>query len=231
MTKLAVAIDTEKRDEVFAWAEKLKNLPVVLKLGLRNLPLLSAADLNQLKSEGFELFIDMKLHDIPSTVKSAVTTWAGLGADYLTLHLSGGPQMLSEASLVKGPRLLGVSVLTSLSKEDLIFTGVNSTVYHQVQNLVGLGLHSGIDSFVCSLDEVLLLRKMIEEKSLRPGFFVCPGLVMAGENPHSDQKRTATVEEAISVGVNMMVIGRSIINDPNPRVKTEKILKLIEQSK
>ena len=96
--RLAVAFDFESRDKVFEFAKILAGLPVVVKLGLGVLPYLTQADLKELKNADFDLFIDVKLHDIPSQVARAVKTWSSFGARYLTIHCSGASQMMSEAA-------------------------------------------------------------------------------------------------------------------------------------
>ena len=229
--KLVVALDLLSRDEIFSWSEKLSGLPVVLKIGLRNLPQLERGDVSRLKDQGFGVFIDTKLHDIPTQVAASVTTWAGLGADYLTLHLSGGRRMLEaavEAQRKSGTsiELFGVSVLTSMSTVDINEIGVTSESAAQVERLIALGLDSGMRSFVCSALEVEALRKLAASKS-KPIHFVCPGLIMKGESAPADQKRVATIEDAARLNIDWPVVGRSILKDPNPRAKTEKILALM----
>jgi orotidine-5'-phosphate decarboxylase len=228
--KLVIALDLESREEIFSWAEKFQGLAVVLKIGLRNLPQLGHGDLAKLKAQGFQIFIDAKLHDIPTQVAASVKTWADLGADYLTLHLSGGRPMLEAAVAAKNQakhsvELFGVSVLTSMSTDDLRGIGVDRAADGQVEKLVRLGLHAGLRSFVCSAQEVARLRKAASEES-KSIQFVCPGLALQGEEAASDQKRTATIEDAIKDHVDFLVVGRSILKDPNPRAKAEKILGL-----
>lgn len=229
--KLVVALDLLSREEIFAWSDKLAALPVILKIGLRNLPQLEKGDLARLKDKGFQIFIDTKLHDIPTQVGASVTTWADLGADYLTLHLSGGRRMLEaavDAQQKSGTKLelFGVSVLTSMSTQDIAELGISVEPAEQVRRLVSLGLDSGMRSFVCSAQEVVDLRSVAQKKS-KEIRFVCPGLVMAGEAAPSDQKRVVTIEDAAQLKVDYPVIGRSILKDPDPRAKTEKILALM----
>lgn len=229
--KLVVALDVGSRAEIFDWAQKLAGLPVILKIGLRNLPQLETGDLPKLHEQGFEVFIDTKLHDIPTQVAASVKTWAALGADYLTLHLGGGRAMLEaavQAQRESGTKieLFGVSVLTSMATADLQDLGVTADSATQVQRLVGLGLGCGMRSFVCSAQEVAALRTMAHglRRDIR---FVCPGLVYAGEAAPGDQKRVVSIQEAAQLKVNWPVVGRSILKDPEPRQKVEKILALL----
>ncbi len=227
-SQLVVALDLESRKEIFDWADKLQSLPVVLKIGLRSLPQLAPNDIEDLKKRGFKIFIDAKLHDIPSQVAASVKSWAVLGADFLTLHLGGGRAMLEAAAKARidsGAKieLFGVSVLTSLSSEEIKEVGVDTSAPEQVDRLVRLGLDSGLRSFVSSAQEVPSLKKIAAELK-KEIHFVCPGLVFEGEAAPGDQKRVATIQEALKMGVDWPVVGRSILKDVNPRAKIEKIL-------
>lgn len=224
--ELAVALDVADSQELFRWAEQLRGLPVVLKLGLRLLPELSRADFTTLRGEmGFKLFIDMKLHDIPSQVEGAVARWSSMGADYLTVHLSGGAAMLKGAVKAAGSstEILGVSVLTSLNDKDLGEIGFQSQSRDQVARLVKLGLDSGVRSFVCSALESRAVHELAQ--GVGPVRTVCPGLRMDGETAAADQSRTATLTEAIQANVRMFVMGRTVLAASNPRAKVEEIVK------
>jgi orotidine-5'-phosphate decarboxylase len=224
--KLAIAIDVEDREACLSTAYAFQGLPVVLKLGLGLLPLLEPGDIKFLRDEGFELFIDVKLHDIPSQVARAVSAWAGLGVKYLTVHASGGAKMLSEASNAAkdtGLRLLGVTVLTSLGSYDLQLLGMSSIVEDQVSRLVEIGVRSEISGFVCSVGEIAKVREIAGLES----FVVTPGLVTERTQSHPDQARVYTIEEAVERGSNMLVVGRSILKSAEPRLAAEAVLKVL----
>ncbi len=222
--KLAVALDVKTRDEVFHWAKQFEGLPLVLKLGLRVLPELSASDIAQLQKQNFQIFIDAKLHDIPTQVASSVANWAGKGVDYLTLHLGGGRKMLSESvHAAKGSKLtlLGVSVLTSLHPTDLKELGIEQSVENQVKQLVSLGLDCGMAGFVLSVNEL----QIVKELSSKLVTWCTPGLSLSGQKTSTqDQARVFTVEQAIERGSKLLVVGRAIMESEDPRKTAEMIL-------
>lgn len=225
-SQLAVALDVKSRAEVFQWAQTFAGLPLVLKIGLTSLPFLKREDFLELKRQGFSLFVDAKLHDIPSQVAGAVKSWSELGADFLTLHTSGGTQMMREAQVVAKAqgsiRLLGVSMLTSLGQSDLAELGFAAPhVPEQVEKLVGLGLHAGLDSFVCSAQEVDLLREKFPSQSL---FFCCPGISLDHQAAAADQKRVVTLSQALAKNISLLVMGRAILQSPQPAQTAREIL-------
>lgn len=229
--ELALALDVVSRDELLQWVETFRDLPLVLKVGLRLLPKLKESDFEDIKKSGFKIFVDAKLHDIPSQVSGAVKTWASLGADYLTLHLSGGPAMLREAATVAdatSTELLAVSVLTSLSASDLATLGLESDPARVVERWVRMGISSGIRSFVCSVGESSLIHALAKKDFPQLNIHtVCPGIRLPHQAAASDQSRVFTVDEALSAGVNMLVVGRAIFQDSNPRARAEEILERI----
>lgn len=195
---------------------------MIIKVGLRLLPKLSELDFVKLKDLGFQIFVDAKLHDIPTQVAEAVECWADLGADYLTVHLSGGSRMLKMAHEVakkKKITLLGVSVLTSLHTEDLKEMGLNSDLPTQVHTLIQLGTACGLNAFVCSAEEVSMLRKSFPQAT-----FVCPGIHLDDSNPSPDQRRSVSLSNALTMGIDMPVIGRAIFKSANPRELSKSIL-------
>jgi orotidine-5'-phosphate decarboxylase len=226
--EIALAVDVLSREELWMWAETFKDLPVVIKLGLRLLPLLKEGDCDRLHDQGFKIFIDAKLHDIPSQVAGAVTTWSRLGADYLTLHLSGAGAMMKEAAAAAqktGTELLGVSVLTSLNDADLASLGVNGNSSQTVDRWVRLGLQSGIRSFVCSVGESKLIHDMARKDfSALTVRTVCPGIRLPNQKGAADQSRVFTIQEGLANEVDMFVVGRAVFQDSNPRARVEEIL-------
>jgi orotidine-5'-phosphate decarboxylase len=219
---LAIAFDFTSRDELFAALAQLGTSRPVLKLGLRLLPFLSPSDIADLKSRGFRIFIDAKLHDIPTQVGSAVKTWARFGADFLTIHVCGGRAMIREAlANAKGTslRVLGVSVLTSLDADDLKDIGIAHEVSSQVRSLVKMAKSEGLDSFVCSAQEIETLKKHF------PGIYlVTPGLHIDESRRALDQKRAMHYREALSKGADMLVIGRAIWDSPSPDTCVHQVM-------
>lgn len=229
--ELALALDVMSVHELDQWVDTFIGLPVVLKLGLRLLPLLDVRDFERIQEDGFKIFVDAKLHDIPSTVCGAVETWAAWKAEYLTVHLSGGPKMLRDAVKVANGRieLLGVSVLTSLSADDLKVMGFVPDPAKQVDALVRMALQNGMRSFVCSVNEARLVKDIARELGVaEPVRTVCPGIRAENSPGQEDQSRSYTAREAVAAGVDMLVVGRAILKDSDPRARAEEILEMIK---
>lgn len=224
--RLAVGCDFTRREDFLAALDRFEGLPLIIKVGLRLLPRLHPEDFERITTS-FDLFLDAKLHDIPTQVAQAAQVWESLGARYLTVHLSGGPQMLKQASTAVRPdrlRISGVSVLTSFAPADLAAIGVSATVSDQVVRLVKLGVANGLRTFVCSVDELAALREAFQG-DVDDLEFITPGLVLAGEVAHGDQSRVATVERALEEGSDVLVMGRSILQAKDPRATAEQVLR------
>ncbi|MEO6816109.1 MAG: orotidine-5'-phosphate decarboxylase, partial [Edaphobacter sp.] len=180
-----------------------------------------------LRNRGFNVFLDLKLHDIPNTVAGAVRSATQAGASLLTLHASGGPAMMAaaaEAAAAPGsPRLLAVTVLTSMDASQLASTGVASSPAEQVLRLARLAQSSGVNGMVCSAEEVGSLRAELGDDAL----LVIPGIRPTGSDI-GDQKRIATPAAAIERGASMLVVGRPITRAANPVETAAAILKEIE---
>lgn len=219
---LALALDFESRDELLEAVGHLNNTRPVLKLGLRLIPHLSKTDILYLKTLGFKIFVDVKLHDIPSQVESAVRTWVDFGADFLTIHTSGGREMIRQAlAAAQGTsvRLLGVSVLTSLDTSDLRDIGVTRNLSDQVLQLVTMAREVGLNSFVCSAQEISLLKEKF------PDVYLCtPGLHLDEAQVASDQKRGMHYREALKRGADLLVIGRAIWQAAEPEQAVARVM-------
>ncbi len=168
------------------------------------------------------LFLDLKLHDIPNTVAGAVRAALALDPSFLTLHAAGGAAMMraaAEARASRRTKLLGVTVLTSLDDGDLAAIGQSGPVAEQVRRLALLAKASGLDGVICSPHEVALLRA-----ACGPSFLlVVPGIRPAGA-ALGDQKRSQTPREAIAAGADYLVIGRPITAAPDPAAAARAIL-------
>jgi len=182
----------------------------------------------QLRNRGFNVFLDLKLHDIPNTVASAIHSVTQVGASLLTIHAGGGAAMMSAAARAaeapSAPRLLAVTVLTSMDAEQLNGIGITVSPADQVLRLARLAEASGITGLVCSAEETSLLRRELHPDTL----LVVPGIRPAGAAAQ-DQKRIATPAQAIARGASMLVIGRPITQATNPAQATQAILDDIEQ--
>jgi len=212
--RLAFALDYPTLDEARRGAEQVCESAGVLKVGLelfvREGP--RAAQLGS--SLGCEVFLDLKLHDIPETVERAVSSAAALGVTYLTVHASGGPRMLERAARAaetSSLKLLAVTVLTSLDAADLHATGVTDQPAAQALRLAKLAVSTGIPGLVCSANEVGSLRKALGPDVL----LVTPGIRLA-QGGADDQKRTGTPSGAIRDGSSLLVVGRPIRDAADP---------------
>ncbi len=220
MTKLCIALDTDL-NKAFSILDQLKEFPVVFKVG----PVLFLEGgieiLEKIKSANKELFLDLKLYDIPNTVRNAVTKAERLGVDYITLHILGGEDMLKSAvSARKIIKLLGVTLLTSQERELLRL--VQSTLDNSetfVLHLSKLAAKVGLDGVVCSAYEV---RKVKKETGM---FCAVPGirLYLSPE----DQRRTSSPEFAIAEGADMIILGREIYKSKDPARIVEEIISRI----
>jgi len=178
----------------------------------------------QLRKRGYSVFLDLKLHDIPNTVAGAIRTAADSGASLLTVHATGGPAMLAAAAdavtgLPSAPKLLAVTVLTSMDSEQLAAIGVKSSPAEEVLGLAAMAESAGISGFVCSPEETALLRGRLAPESL----LVVPGIRPVG-SATDDQKRIATPATALAAGASMLVVGRPITQAADPRAAAVAIL-------
>jgi orotidine-5'-phosphate decarboxylase len=226
---LIVALDVPTADEALGLVRTLRNHVGVFKVGLQLYTATGPRIVEEIQAEGCRVFLDLKLHDIPNTVSKAVLEACKLGVHMLTLHTSGGPNMLQGAKETvdqwtqstgkAGPYLLGVTVLTSLSQPEIERIGFGCTIENLVVSLARLAENTGIDGIVCS---PLELGRLGEEKLDRL-FFVTPGIRLAGSGTH-DQARVKGPAEAIAAGAKFLVVGRPITGAPDPVEAAQAIL-------
>ena len=227
-TLLYCALDNKEPETVENLAIKLSGSVDGFKLGLEYFCHNGPAGINRIKNIGLPLFLDLKLHDIPNTVAEAVRSVAPLSPKYLTVHASGGTEMIKaaisatheEADRLGTPRirLLAVTILTSLSPLDLISMGIGSTTKDAVAKLTTLAAEVGIDGLVCSPEEISIVRK---EVGIHKEIFV-PGIRPEG-SMKNDQKRSATPRQAANDGATALVVGRPITGAVNPSQSAKKI--------
>jgi orotidine-5'-phosphate decarboxylase len=228
--RLAVALDVPDARAALDLVDRLGDSCRWLKVGMELYYAAGNALLKELRARGYRIFLDLKLHDIPNTVAGGIRSVATVGAELLTVHAAGGPAMLTaaaaEAANVPGaPRLLAVTVLTSMDAAELKAAGVCSAPADQVLRLARLAKSSGIDGLVCSAEEVAALRSELGPVAL----LVVPGIRPAG-SAVNDQRRIATPADAISSGASMLVVGRPITRAADPAEAARAIVKEIESA-
>ena len=211
--QLILALDVETREEALAVARPLAGSLRWVKLGLQLFTRHGPGIVDEFAALGFSVFLDLKLHDIPNTVASAVRSARDLGVDLCTIHLGGGPEMCAAAVAEAGEKttILGVTVLTSSNQATLEACGVHGSVGEQVVRLAKMGYAAGVRGFVASALELPLLRAELGKEPL----LVIPGVRPTGVDA-GDQKRTATPAEVVRGGATHLVVGRPISRAENP---------------
>jgi orotidine-5'-phosphate decarboxylase len=220
--RLIVALDYPDAQTALDLVDRLEGATRWFKIGLE----LYVAEGNSLVAElqrrGYSIFLDLKFHDIPNTVASAVRSVARLGIQMLTVHAAGGPVMLAaaaEAAGDTGPILLAVTVLTSMDDAQLAATGVLGSSAGQVEMLAKMAYANGVQGFVCSPVEAASLRSQLGSKPL----LVIPGIRPEGAAT-GDQRRVATPGAAIAAGASYLVVGRPITRAADPGAAARSIL-------
>jgi orotidine-5'-phosphate decarboxylase len=227
--RLAVALDFPDAKQALALVNTLGDTCQWFKVGMELYYAAGNSIVQQLRDRGFNVFLDLKLHDIPNTVAGAVRSATHAGASLLTIHAAGGAAMMqaaAEAASAPGsPRLLAVTVLTSMDARELTNIGLTTSPAEQVLRLARLALASGINGMVCSAEEVATLRKETGPNTL----LVIPGIRPIG-SAIEDQRRIATPAEAIAHGASMLVVGRPITRAYDPAEAAQAILQEIEHA-
>ena len=225
---LAIALDLPNEHDAMKLIDRLGNTCQWFKVAMELYYTAGNSIVQQLRDRGLSVFLDLKLHDIPNTVAGAVRSATSAGASLLTVHASGGAAMMSaaaEAASAPGsPRLLAVTVLTSMDASQLEGIGITAPVADQVLRLARLAQHSGINGMVCSAEEVALLRNETGPSSL----LITPGIRPVG-SAIEDQKRVATPAQAIAHGASMLVVGRPITRAADPAAAAQSILNEIAE--
>jgi orotidine-5'-phosphate decarboxylase len=224
--RLAIALDLPSEREAMRLVDRLEGTCQWFKVGMELYYAAGNSIVHQLRDRGFNVFLDLKLHDIPNTVAGAVRSATRAGASLLTIHAGGGAVMMSAASEAAStpgsPRLLAVTVLTSMDANELTGIGITASPAEQVFRLARLAQASGIDGMVCSAQEVATLRKETGPDTL----LVIPGIRPAG-SAVDDQRRIATPAQAIADGASMLVVGRPITRAADPAEAAHAILEEI----
>ncbi|MCB1866309.1 MAG: orotidine-5'-phosphate decarboxylase [Chromatiales bacterium] len=214
--RLIVALDVDSLESMQALAAQLDPSLCRVKVGKELFTRCGPRALETLARDGFEVFLDLKFHDIPNTVARACAAAADLGVWMINVHALGGARMLEAAVATLAPRasrplLVAVTILTSLSDQDVAQLGLPGTAAQNVVRLAGLADDCGLDGVVCSPLEISLVHE-----ATRPGFrLVTPGIRPAGAGA-DDQRRTLTPAAAIRAGADYLVIGRPITAADDP---------------
>jgi orotidine-5'-phosphate decarboxylase len=219
--RLIVALDFPDTRAALALVDRLHGATRWFKVGLELYIAEGNSLVAELKQQGYSIFLDLKLHDIPNTVASAVRAATRLGVDMLTVHAAGGPEMITAAVGAAESRLslLAVTVLTSMDAVQLEAIGVTGTPAAQVDRLAIMALACGVSGFVCSPNEVASLRKRFGSEPL----LVIPGIRPEGADV-GDQRRVATPAAAIASGASYLVVGRPITRAVDPEAAARAIL-------
>ncbi len=220
-----IALDFPSAAEALALAERLDPARCRVKVGKELFTRAGPAVVEKLVARGFEVFLDLKYHDIPNTVAAACDAAADLGVWMINLHASGGRRMMETARerLEKRgsgrPRLIAVTILTSLGEEDLAEVGFQGAPADNVARLAALADDCGLDGVVCSPLEAAMLRR-----ERRKGFLLVTPGVRPAAAAVDDQKRVMTPADALAAGASHLVIGRPITAAPDPLAALEAIL-------
>ncbi|MCZ6574919.1 MAG: orotidine-5'-phosphate decarboxylase [Gammaproteobacteria bacterium] len=226
--RVIVALDFPSTDEALGFAAIVEPGQCRLKVGIELFSIGGPAIVGALAERGFDIFLDLKFHDIPNTVARACAVAARMGAWMLNVHTLGGADMLQAArEAVDGcdqrPLLIGVTVLTSHAERDLAGVGIHGGLMHEVDVLAALARAAALDGVVCSPQEVAELRK-----NMGAGFvLVTPGIRPTAA-AKDDQARTMAPREAVKQGADYLVIGRPITRAAKPRDVLEAINRDLE---
>lgn len=226
--RVVVALDYAHLDAALSLAQQLDPKACRLKVGKELFTRAGPEAVNALQRLGFEVFLDLKFHDIPHTVAQAVRAAAELGVWMVNVHAIGGRRMMEAArealeGYAQRPLLIAVTVLTSMEAQDLQAVGLHGEVYEHVRRLAALTKDSGLDGVVCSAREARDLRQLWGES----GVLVTPGIRQPGA-PADDQRRTVSAAEALQLGASQLVIGRPITQAADPQAALERILRTMQ---
>jgi orotidine-5'-phosphate decarboxylase len=227
--RLAVALDLADRAQLLALARRVAPEAGVLKLGLEAFVAEGPSLVREIVASGADVFLDLKLHDIPNTAGRAAAAAVGTGASIVNCHAAGGVEMMKafgeggRAAAAKAgraaPKLIAVTVLTSLDPAALLAIGLAGSPREAALRLAVLAKESGLDGVVCSPGEVEAIRAACGGDFL----LVVPGVRSAGAAP-GDQKRVATPADAIRSGADLLVVGRPITGAPDPAAAARAIV-------
>lgn len=221
-----IALDVSSLEEIKSLLAIIDKDLFRLKVGKQLFTSQGPKAIDELRSLGFDIFLDLKLHDIPNTVSKSLANICNLGVWMSNIHLLGGQEMIEEASAaVKKSNsdmiLVGVTILTSLNENNLVELGFNSSAEEIAIKLAKLGKKNGVDGVVCSIEDISGIKASLGGDFLS----VTPGVRMSQNN--NDQKRSGSIYNAIQFGTDFIVVGREITQAKNPEGVLKKIESLI----
>ena len=228
LNPIILAIDTKSDLEAYEVSQEVSGYVGAIKLGLEYFNTYGPEGIRKIQEIGIPIFLDLKLHDIPVTVKKTIETLSDINPAIINVHAFGGKKMMKYAldGLGQGSKntsLVAVTVLTSLNDDDMTILGIDYPVKDLVQNLAKLTKDSGLAGVVCSAEEIALVRKVCGKDFI----IIVPGIRPEGSQK-DDQKRVMTPKQAISLGADYLVIGRPITQSKDPLSKVKEILKSIQ---
>ncbi|GIU82323.1 MAG: orotidine 5'-phosphate decarboxylase [Pyrinomonadaceae bacterium] len=228
--KIILALDVPTKEQAVEIIRSVKDFVAAFKIGLQLFTAAGSEFVRELTSSGLKIFLDLKFHDIPNTVAKAGVEVAKLGVWMFNVHALGGAEMMRrtveevtnfcESKNLEKPKILGVTVLTSADDETLKQIGIKHSTEDAVRNLAVLSAQCGLDGVVASPHEIKSIRDSVERNDF---LIVTPGIRPSFATAE-DQKRVMTPKEAISLGVDYIVIGRPVLQSLNPKAALEKIL-------
>lgn len=229
-TPVIVALDFANETETLQFVRQLDPSLCQLKIGKELFTATGRSLVEKLINQGFKLFLDLKYHDIPNTVAQACKVAAEMGVWLVDMHASGGRRMMEAAAEAVAnsshkPHLIGVTVLTSMSQEDLTEIGFQAAAQDLVLQWAKLAQSSGLDGVVCSAQESALLRQHLGQEFL----LVTPGIRLDTANNSDDQRRIMTPEQALIAGSSYLVMGRPITQATDPVAVLREINAMAER--
>lgn len=228
--RIIVPLDTPRLEDALALAARLDPKLCRVKIGKELFVAAGPEAVARVQERGFEVFLDLKFHDIPHTVAGACRAAARLGVWMMNVHASGGEAMLRAAreaveSVARPPLLVAVTVLTSLTGEDLERVGLSGSVLDNVERLARLARFCGLSGVVCSAQEAQLVRGATGDDFV----LVTPGIRLESDRP-DDQARVVTPREAVRRGADYLVIGRPITASADPAATLQSIRDSLDEA-
>ena len=219
---LFCAIDFKSMDESEKILSIIKNHIGGIKLGLEFFISNGLEGVKYLRKLKLPIFLDLKLHDIPNTVNEALNAALEVQPEYISVHINGGKDMMNlivRNKRVKNTKIIGITMLTSLDKEDLKDLGINLNTSNYVKRLAQLAFDSGLNGLVCSPMEVKTIKKMFPSNFT----LITPGIRLKSYNETNDQKRVLSPGDAVKHGSDILVIGRPITKSKDPLLAINRI--------
>ncbi len=221
--KIIVALDSDNLDKTIKLVESLKNDAYAFKIGYQFFFNFGILGYKKIYSICPRIFLDLKLHDIPNTVKNGINAIRKLKPLFTTIHISGGDEMMNSSLINKGKtKVIGVSILTSLNSNQTIKYYNQKQITLLVKKFSKVAKKNGLDGVVCSPKEIKYIRKEVGKNFI----IVTPGIRVENKIRSDDQKRIETPKKAIDMGANLLVVGRPITKSKNPL----KVLKEINKT-